>query len=55
MKIFTLNRWGIFDFWTPTRPMSRLIGVRLKQKYPTPGFAYTARDEFYPLMGPVWR
>jgi hypothetical protein len=54
MEIKNSDKQCIFNFWTPLRPMSRLIGVRLKQKYPTLGFDYSGHDEFDLPMKPIW-
>jgi hypothetical protein len=44
MEIKNSDKQCMCNFGTPHRPMSRLIGVRLKQKYPTLGFDYSGHD-----------
>jgi hypothetical protein len=54
MRIQNANGRAQFKFWTPLSPMSRLVGVRLKQKYPKLAFAYSGHDEFDPQEKPIW-
>jgi hypothetical protein len=54
MRIQNANGRAQFKFWTPLSPMSRLVGVRLKQKYPTLAFAYSGHDECDPQEKPIW-